>query len=145
MRLIIGADHGGVELKALLKERLIAEGHTVEDVGTMDIAAVDYPDIAEKLCKKLLNDGYDRGILVCGTGIGMSIAANKIHGIRAALITDTFSARMASAHNDANVVTLGARTLGPELAWEILKANLEEPHLGGKHAVRVEKIMKLEQ
>lgn len=145
MKLVIGADHGGVEMKAELKERLVKAGHTVADVGTMDTASVDYPDIAEKLCKEVLSGGYDRGILICGTGIGMSIAANKIHGIRAALITDTYSAKMASAHNNANVVALGARTLGIELAWEILEANLNTAHLGGRHAARVAKIMALEE
>jgi len=112
----------------------------VVDKGIESLYQVDYPDIAIDLCKSIIAKECDCGILICGTGIGMSIAANKIEGIRAALCADTYSARMAKEHNNANVITLGARTLGAELAYEIVKAYLNAEFLGGKHQVRVNKI-----
>ena len=145
MRIIIGSDHGGFDLKGLLKSRLEENGHSVTDAGCFSHDAVDYPDVAAALCHDLLSSGYDFGILICGTGIGISIAANKIDGIRAAHLSDAYSARMAKAHNDANVITLGARTLGPELAWDLVTAYMDSSFLGGVHEVRVEKIALLEK
>lgn len=145
MRIGIGCDHGGYEMKEELKRRLTAAGHTVADKGIDSVHEVDYPDVAVEVAKGVVADEYDCAILVCGTGIGMSIAANKVDGIRAALVTDTFSARMAREHNNANMITLGARTVGIELAWELVNAYLGAEFLGGKHLVRVEKIMGLER
>ena len=145
MRIGIGCDHGGYEMKEELKRRRTAAGHTVADKGIDSVHEVDYPDVAVEVAKGVVADEYDCAILVCGTGIGMSIAANKVDGIRAALVTDTFSARMAREHNNANMITLGARTVGIELAWELVHAYLGAAFLGGKHLVRVEKSMGLER
>lgn len=145
MKIGIGCDHGGFDMKEELKKRLEAAGHTVVDKGIESLSEVDYPDVAEAVAAGVTAGEYGCGILVCGTGIGMSIAANKVRGIRAALITDTFSARMAREHNNANIVTLGARTVGIELAWEMVNAYLGAEFLGGKHQIRVEKIMGLEK
>ncbi len=145
MKIAIGCDHGGFEMKEELKQRLTADGYEVIDCGIEMKKEVDYPDIAKVVADGIRMKNYDCGILVCGTGIGMSIAANKIDGIRAALITDTFSARMAKEHNNANIVTLGARIIGIELAYEVIKAYLLAEFLGGKHQVRVEKLMKFEK
>lgn len=145
MRIVIGCDHGGLELKEIIKKMLAQYPNTeVTDVGTYTNDAVDYPDIAEKLCKEITSGRADRGIALCGTGIGISIAANKINGIRAALCHDVYSARMARAHNDANVLALGGRVLGAGLACEIIREWLETRFEGGRHARRVDKIMALE-
>jgi ribose 5-phosphate isomerase B len=144
MKVIIGSDHGGFVLKEFLKERLEKENIDVYDNGTHSSDMVDYPGIATETAQKLLADGYDCGILICGTGIGMSIAANKVNGIRAALCSDVYSAKMAKAHNDANIVSLGARTLGCELAWEIVQAYLGSSFLGGIHEKRVEMLKELD-
>lgn len=140
MKIIIASDHGGYELKALIIERLREENHEVFDNGCYSREAVDYPMIAKDTSLKLLNEGYDFGILICGTGIGIGIAANKVKGIRAALCSDVYSAKMAKAHNDANIITLGARTIGRELAWEIVKAYIETSFLEGVHKERVTQI-----
>ena len=124
MKIIIGADHGGFELKEIIKEHLDKKGISIDDVGTFDTSSVDYPDIAVKVCNKLLAKEGDFGILICGTGIGISITANKIHGIRAALCSDEFSARATRAHNNSNVLCLGGRVTGPELAKSICDAFL---------------------
>ncbi len=139
----IGCDHGGFELKEELKRRLLADGYEVTDKGIETLHEVDYPDIAVAVAAGVTAGEYDCGILICGTGIGVSIAANKVPGIRAALCSDCFSARMAGEHNDANIITLGARTVGVELAWEIVKSYLGASFLGGKHQVRVDKINSL--
>lgn len=145
MKIIIGCDHGGYDLKLEIIARLEKEGHSVVDVGCPDRTPVDYPDVAADLCHRLLDEKEDFGILICGTGIGISIAANKIDGIRAAHLSDAYSASMAKAHNNANVITLGARTLGVELAWTIVKAYMDSSFLGGVHQTRVEKIAALEK
>lgn len=145
MNIIIGCDHGGFELKNEILSRLKTEGHNVTDIGCFSKEAVDYPDIAESLCDRLLQDSFDFGILICGTGIGISIAANKIDGIRAAHLSDAYSASMAKAHNNANVITLGARTLGVELAWTLVQAYMSSAFLGDIHQVRVDKITALEK
>ena len=140
----IGADHGGVRIKDLLGEALRARGFEVEDLGTHGTEAVDYPEIAVAVARKVAAGGGARGLLVCGTGIGMSMAANKVHGIRAALATDPFMAKMATEHNDANVLCVGERVIGEGLALEILDAFLGAEFGGGRHERRVGKIMDAE-
>lgn len=140
----IGADHGGVRIKDLLGEALRARGHVVEDLGTHGDQAVDYPDIAAAVARKVVGHDGARGLLVCGTGIGMSMTANKIRGVRAAQATDPFMARMATEHNDANVLCLGERVIGEGLALAILDAYLGATFGGGRHARRVGKIMEVE-
>ncbi len=145
MKIGIGSDHGGVNHKTLIKQHLEDQGHTVVDYGTDSEASVDYPDIAEAVCLAYLAGEFDRGILICGTGIGMSVSANKINGIRAAHVTDCYSARMSQEHNNAQILCLGERITGPDLAIEITDAYLKAEHLGDRHARRVEKIMNLEK
>lgn len=144
MKVIVGSDHGGFLLKSVVVKDLQALGHEVFDAGTHTADSVDYPDIA-KDCARLVAEGeYARGILVCGTGVGISIAANKVAGVRAACVSDTFSARMARAHNDANVLCFGERVVGPGLAGELVKAFLETSFEGGRHERRVDKIRQLD-
>lgn len=140
----IGCDHGGFELKNELIKHLESKNIAYKDCGCYSTDSVDYPDIAEVVCGFVVSGECEKGILVCGTGIGMSIAANKIKGIRAALLSDTFSARMTIAHNNSNVIALGGRVVGPELAKDIVDAYLSGEFLGGRHQNRVDKIMKLE-
>ncbi len=142
--LFLGSDHGGFGLKQELVQILTGAGFAVEDCGVNDAASVDYPDIAEIVCERVLAVPHSLGILCCGTGIGMSIAANKIAGIRAALCSETYSAKMARVHNDANVLCLGARVIGIELAREVATAFLSVSFEGGRHARRVGKISELE-
>lgn len=144
-KIAIASDHGGTELKADLKVRLEKEGHQVLDLGVdSPKTSVDYPDIAVPATEKVLSGEVECAILICGTGLGIGISANKINGIRAATVSDCFSARMAKAHNNANVLALGARVLGNELAWEVLQAYLNAEFEGGRHETRVNKIMALE-
>lgn len=145
MKIGIGCDHGGVNHKEAIKEHLTAIGHEVIDYGTERDVPADYPDIAEKVSRAYLGGKFDRGILICGTGIGMSIAANKIDGIRAAHVTDTFSARMSREHNNAQIICLGERITGSGLAIDIVDAYLESEFAGGRHQRRVDKIMNLEK
>ncbi len=140
----IGSDHGGFQLKKEVIEYIKTElKENVEDLGCYSEASVDYPDYAEKVCKKVLSEKAI-GIVICGTGIGISIAANKIDGIRCALCSDEYSARMTRKHNDANVLALGGRVIGPEIAKAVVKSFLENGFDGGRHAQRVEKIKALE-
>lgn len=141
----IGCDHGGIHLKKEIMAFLEANDYKVKDFGTYNEDSVDYPDIAFGLASAVANKEYDRGILLCGTGIGISIAANKVPGIRAALCNDTYSARMAKEHNNANILALGGRILGAGLAIEIIKAWLEAEFQGGRHADRVDKITEIER
>ena len=145
MKIGIGSDHGGVNHKYYIKSHLTELGHEVLDYGTESGVSADYPDVAENLCKAYLNGEFERGILICGTGIGMSIAANKINGIRAAHVTDCFSARMSREHNNAQIICLGERITGPDLALDIVDAYLKAKHQGGRHTRRVDKIMSLEE
>ena len=140
----IGCDHGGFELKNELIKHLESQNIEYKDFGCYTTDSVDYPDIAEVVCGSVVSGECEKGVLVCGTGIGMSIAANKIKGIRAALLSDTFSAKMTAAHNNSNVIALGGRVLGPELAKDIVDAYLSSEFLGGRHQNRVDKIMRLE-
>ncbi len=139
----IGCDHGGYVLKAALRAYLDEKGFEYTDMGC-DGEPVDYPDIAEAVCRKVLESEDNKGILLCGTGIGISMAANKIKGIRAALCADWYSAKYTRLHNDANVICMGGRTIGAGSAVEMLDVFLHTDFEGGKHAVRINKIKKLE-
>ena len=141
----LGADHAGFPLKENLKSWLADRGHRVLDFGTHSGESVDYPDYAAAVGSAVAKGEADRGVLVCGTGIGMAIAANKIAGVRAAQCSDTASARISREHNDTNVVTLGARTTAPEAAVGIVQAWLETGFAGGRHAQRIEKVAGLER
>lgn len=143
--IVIGSDHGAFEMKAVLKEHLEAKGKEVLDCGTLDGSSVDYPDIAQKVCEKVNTGEYEFGILLCGTGIGISIAANKIDGIRCALVNNEYSAEKAKQHNNANVIAMGGRVLGPELAKNILDAYMNAEFEGGRHQKRIDKIHALEK
>ena len=141
----IGSDHGGYELKEIIKNFLIENNYEVKDFGVNNPDSVDYPDIAHPLCMSIINNESEKGILICGTGIGISIAANKIKGIRAALCGDCYSAKMSRAHNNANVLALGGRVTGPGLAIEIVKIWLSTDFIGQRHETRVDKIHMLEK
>jgi ribose 5-phosphate isomerase B len=140
MRVVIGCDHAGLRLKATLAERLVALGHEVVDVGTHGESSVDYPDFARQAAELIASGHADRGVLVCGTGQGMAIAANKVPGVRAACVSDPFSARMIVEHNDAQIVTFGQRVTGEGVALLCLDAWLDARFAGGRHVARVEKI-----
>ena len=142
--IIIGADQGGFLLKQELTAHLKQRGIEFEDIGIHTPESRDYPDIAEPLCRAVAEGKYEKGILVCGTGIGMSMAANKVHGIRAAVCGDCFSARFTRLHNDANVLCLGGRVVGPGLAADILDLFLDTPFEGGRHQRRVDRMMEIE-
>jgi len=140
----LGSDHGGYELKEIIKKHLTERGYCVKDFGVNSPDSVDYPDIAYPVCMSVINGECDKGILICGTGIGISIAANKIRGIRAALCCDCFSARMSREHNDANVLALGGRVVGAGLAVEIVETWLNAEFQGGRHQRRIDKIHAME-
>ncbi len=145
MKWYAGSDHAGYDLKAALVAVLRALGDEVEDLGTTNATdSVDYPDYGASVARAVVAAPGAMGLLVCGTGIGISIAANKVDGARAARVTDEFSARMARAHNDANVVCLGGRITGVSLAEEILRAFRDATFAGGRHQRRVDKIKGLE-
>lgn len=136
--LVIGCDHGGFELKNIIIEHLKEQGKEVLDVGCFTPESVDYPVIAKELCKKITDGEAELGILVCGTGIGMSMAANKINGIRAACCSDTFSARLTRNHNNANVLCLGGRVVGPGLALDLVDNFINAEFEGGRHQRRID-------
>jgi ribose 5-phosphate isomerase B len=140
MRIALGADHGGVDLKDHIAARLSELGHQVSDLGTHGTNSVDYPDFAVKVADKVASAEADRGILVCGTGQGMAITANKVPRVRAGVVSDPFSARMIVEHNDAQVLCLGARVIGSGLADTIVDAFLGAEFEGGRHERRVSKI-----
>lgn len=140
----IGSDHGGYELKNHIIKHLEEKGIELNDVGCFSEDSVDYPDIAKKVCAEINEGRAERGILICGTGIGISIAANKIKGIRAALCSDVYSAKMCRQHNNANVICLGGRVTGRELAFMIVDTYLNEQFEGGRHQKRIDKIHALE-
>lgn len=145
MRIAIGSDHAGYRLKEALKRELSGAGVEVEDVGTNDETSVDYPDYAERVADRVVSGRSDRGILICGTGIGMAMAANKVRGIRAASVTDEVGARLARQHNDANVLALGGRVTPPDVASHLVRIFLDTPFEGGRHQRRVEKVAALER
>ena len=144
MHLAIGSDHAGLELKAELVEYLRSLGHEVKDHGTHDSTSIDYPDYAAKVARSVAKGDSELGFLICGSGQGMCMAANKIRGVRAAVCSDTFSAHAVREHNNANVLCLGQRVVGPGLALEIADTFLKAEFEGGRHARRVGKIMDLE-
>ena len=141
----VGSDHAGFALKNFLRDILTEEGYTVIDCGTDSAVSCDYPVYAEKTAKQIQNGSADLAILCCGTGIGMSMAANKVKGIRAACCSDIFSAKYTRAHNNANVLCLGARVVGEGLACELADAFIDTDFEGGKHLRRVEMINELEK
>ncbi len=138
LKVVVGSDHGGFEYKEAVINFLKSKNISYIDVGTYSKASCDYPVIAKKAAEKILSGEADRGILICGTGIGMSIAANKIKGIRAALCHDTFSARATRAHNNSNILCLGQRVIGEYLALDIVDMWLKSEFEGGRHQRRVD-------
>jgi ribose 5-phosphate isomerase B len=138
--ILIGSDHAGFSLKTFLKEVMEQDGLQIVDVGCAADISCDYPDYARSLCERILSGEAARGILICGTGLGMSMAANRFSGIRAALCTSEYQARMSRAHNDANVLIIGGRVTGVEVALSILRAWLETPFEGGRHQRRIDRI-----
>ena len=140
----IGCDHGGFELKNIIVSYLEELGYEYTDCGVYNENSVDYPDVAKIVCSKIQKKECELGILVCGTGIGMNMCANKHKGIRAAQCHDTFSAKMTRQHNDANVLTMGGRVVGSELAKEIVYEFLNNKFEGGRHENRVRKMMEIE-
>ena len=144
MKIALGSDHGGLNLKESVKEHLLTKGYEVNDFGTYTQESCDYPDIAEKVAIEVRDKNYEFGILVCGTGIGIGIAANKVNGIRAALCHDTFSAHATREHNNANILTMGERVIGTSLAIDIVDTFLSTTFEGGRHQTRIDKISKLE-
>ncbi|MCF8055568.1 MAG: ribose 5-phosphate isomerase B [Desulfocapsa sp.] len=138
MKIAIGSDHGGFALKEVILTLLQELDHDVEDVGCFGHDSVDYPGFADLVCEKISQGAADKGILICGTGIGMSMAANKHKGIRAALCCDQYTARMSREHNDANVLCIGERVTGPGVAEEIVRTWLSTPFVGGRHQRRIE-------
>lgn len=145
MKIAIGSDHAGYELKAEIVKFLQSNNHEVVDFGTCDCKSVDYPDYGEKVAEAVKNGDCDRGIVVCGTGIGISISANKVPGIRAALCTDSFMARMSREHNNANVLAIGARIVGLDLAIDIVDTWIKTEFLGDRHQRRLDKIENIEK
>ena len=141
----LGSDHGGFELKEEIKKHLTERGVPFTDYGTDSKKSCDYPVYAEKVAKAVVSGEAEKGILCCGTGIGMSMAANKVRGIRCAVCGDCFSAEMTRRHNDANVLALGGRVTGPGLAMKIVDLFLDTPFEGDRHARRVEMVMALEK
>lgn len=144
-RIAMGADHGGFELKEELKRFLEGLGHQVLDFGTSGEEPVHYPMFAAEVARQISTGQVDRGILICGTGIGMSVVANRFPGVRAALCHDLYTAIMSRRHNDANCLALGGRVLGKGLAREMVRAWLETPFDGGRHELRLAQIRELEQ
>ncbi len=144
MKIALACDHGGLELKLRIKEHLIERGFEVEDFGTHTKDSCDYPDYAAPAAKAVASGECDRGILVCTTGIGVSITANKVRGIRCALLSDTVSARMTRQHNDTNMMALGQGVVGEKLALEIVDIWLDTAFDGGRHQRRIDKMMALE-
>ena len=145
MKLAIGSDHGGFRLKEAIKTYLLAHDYEVTDFGTESEDSCDYPDFALPVAEAVAKGEYDRGILICGTGIGIGIVANNVKGVRAALCHDTFSAEACRNHNDANILTMGERIVGEGLALKIVETFLNSDFEGGRHQRRVDKIKALEE
>ena len=145
MKIAIGCDHGGLEHKNAIGEFLKESGHEVVDFGIYEQVSVDYPDIAKKVCESIIKGETERGILVCGTGIGMSIAANKYKGIRAAACSEHFSAKYTRLHNNSNVLCLGGRVVGVGTAIELAELFVNTEFEGGRHQNRIDKIAEIEK
>jgi ribose 5-phosphate isomerase B len=139
-KIIIGSDHAGYPMKEKLKANLQSQGVQVEDVGTYSEESVDYTDFGKKVASKVSDGTFDRGILICGTGLGMSMVANRFRGVRAALANDLFSAIMSRRHNDSNILVMGGRLIGDTLAMQVMDTWLETPFEGGRHQRRIEKM-----
>lgn len=144
MKYVIGNDHGGLELEEVVKDELEKLGHEVYHVGAYDSESVDYSDYAKNACTEVIEGRADFAILICGTGLGMSISANKIQGIRAACVSEAYSARMSRAHNNANTLCIGARVIGSETCRMIVDEFVNTEFEGGRHQRRVDKIMDIE-
>ncbi|RLB90218.1 MAG: ribose 5-phosphate isomerase B [Deltaproteobacteria bacterium] len=140
MKIIVGSDHAGYSMKEKVKTFLQDRGIMVEDVGTYSEKSVDYPDFGKKVARKVSDGRFERGILICGTGIGMSMVANRFKGVRAALANDLFSAIMSRRHNNANILVMGGRLIGDTLALQLVDAWLETPFDGGVHQRRLDKL-----
>ncbi len=145
MKIAVGCDHGGFELKNEIIKYLESENYEVKDFGTYSTDSCDYPDIAEPVAEAVAAKEFDFGILICGTGIGIGIAANKVPGIRAALCSDTFSAHATRQHNNANILTMGQRVVGTGLALDIVKTFLSAEFEGDRHLKRIDKITAIEK
>ncbi len=145
MKIVIANDHTAVELKNTIKEYVESLGHTVDNFGTDESANCNYAEYGEKVGRAVASGEYDCGILICGTGVGISLAANKVHGIRAAVCSEPVTAALVKRHNNANIIAFGARIVGSEMAKEIVKAYLTAEFEGGRHADRVECIMAIEE
>lgn len=145
MKIALGSDHGGYNLKQVVKKHLDELNIEYKDFGCESCSSVDYPDFALPVAEAVVAGEFDRGIIICGTGIGISIAANKVPGARAALCSDTFSAKASREHNDANILAMGERVIGPGLALDIVDEFLKGEFLGGRHAIRVGKITNIEE
>ena len=145
MKIAIGSDHGGFELKEEIKTHLQNKGFEIKDFGTNTKDSCDYPEYALEVSEAIAKGDYERGILICGTGIGISISANKVPGIRCALVGDCFSAKATRQHNDSNVLALGGRVLGPGLALEIVDIWVSTEFEGGRHQARIDKISEIEK
>lgn len=145
MRIALGADHAGVHLKAEIRKLLDERGIAYKDFGTESVESVDYPDFAGSVARAVASGEFDRGLLFCGSGVGMAMAANKVPGIRAASVVDETSARLSRQHNDANVLALGERMTGPGLARDLVNTFLDTPFDGGRHQRRVDKISALDK
>lgn len=144
MKIVIASDHGGYSLKKEIIKLLCANNCSVIDLGCNSSDSTDYPDYAKQVALQVSQNKAERGILFCGTGVGMAITANKFNGVRAAAITDLYSAKMSREHNDLNVLCLGGRVMEVPLAWEITRIFLETPFAGGRHERRVDKIKEIE-
>ncbi len=144
-KIAIGSDHGAYRLKGLFVERLKAEGYVPVDLGTDNEASCDYPDYALAVAREVASGAVPRGVLLCGSGVGMSIVANKVDGVRAALCHDHYTAKMSRMHNDANVLCVGARVVGDDVALDLLTTWLATPFEGGRHQRRVDKIADAER
>jgi len=144
MKIVLACDHGGFQLKEAVKEHLIDNGYDITDIGVYNTESVDYPDFGKNAAEMVAKGEMDKGIIFCGTGIGISIAANKVKGIRCALCTNEFMAKMSRRHNNANMLALGERVLGKGVALDIVDAWLTTEFEGGRHENRVNKIMDIE-
>ena len=145
MKLVLACDHGGFELKEAVKEHLKKKGYNINDIGVYNTDSVDYPDFGKRAAEMVAAQEVDRGIIICGTGIGISIAANKVKGIRCALCTNEYMAKMSRMHNNANMLALGERVVGKGIALDIVDAWLLTEFEGGRHENRVNKLMEIEK
>ncbi|MCI8421084.1 MAG: ribose 5-phosphate isomerase B [Clostridia bacterium] len=144
MKIAIGCDHGGIALKPIVKKVLAENDIEIIDMGCCDTKSVDYPDYALRVAEAVSKGEVDKGIILCGTGIGISIAANKVKGVRAAVCHDLFTAQMCAQHNDANILSIGGRVVSEELAGQMVQTWLDTPFEGGRHTGRVAKISEIE-